>query len=88
MTHALRKTEGPFAAGTRVEVRGENRDGTLTVEVMVDANHTIGIDELVFDIDAKDVVKLRNKTDVVSSTSRPERREFLNKLFEGTKDVK
>lgn len=88
MTHALRRTVGPFAAGTRINVRNENSDGSFEVEVVMAPNATVKWDDMIFDIDAKDVVELRNKADVVSATSRTERRAFLKNLFGPTSPTK
>lgn len=82
MTHALRKSEGPFAAGTRVKVLSENSDGTYTVEVLVTETASINVDEMVFDIEKGDVVKLRERTGEVPTVTREQRRKVLNNLFQ------
>lgn len=83
MPYMLRKSKGPFSAGTRVDVT-ENQDGSITVEVIGRTKHP---EDEVFDADWDDVVKLRSRTDTVPSVTRQARKDALKKLFGETKKV-
>lgn len=86
MNYALRKSTGPFAAGTRVKlINDNNSDGTVTVEVQCEPNETFFVDELVFDIEPHMIVELRNRTYAVPALNRKDRRQFTNKLFNNVK---
>lgn len=92
MTHVLRKSVGPFSAGTRVIVISDNDDKTVTVEVIAhepDKNkgYNYSFEDLVFDIDKHLIVKQRNRVDVIPSVSRKKRRVFLKGLFAGTQST-
>jgi len=59
--YVLRKTVGPFSAGTRMLVRSKNQDKSLTVEYPGKTNDTIGPEDCVFDCDRDLLVKLRRR---------------------------
>jgi hypothetical protein len=85
MAHALRRTVGPFAAGTRVWINNDNNDGTCNISVEVpepiDRTSTYSRDDMVFDIEKSELVELRSRSDEVPQVSRQKRRAFLGKLF-------
>jgi hypothetical protein len=59
--YVLRRTVGPFSAGTRMNVLSKNQDGTMTVEYPGKTNDTIGPEDCVFDCDPGLLVKLRRR---------------------------
>lgn len=87
MPHALRKSYGPFSAGTRIDILCENDDKTCQVQVLLEypASRNYDLEEQVFDVPFEDIVSLRPKTDSVPVRSRRERRAVINELFAGTK---
>lgn len=80
-TYVLRKSVGPFSSGTRVNVTENPSDGSIQVEVLAKSDQ---YEDLVFDADWSDVVKLRNRTDMVPEVSGKERRAALRQLFGDT----
>lgn len=78
MTLVLRKSVGPFSAGTRVHVIDPKvSPGVVLVEpdcVPFDSDNYL-------EIHVDDLVERRNQEDQVPATNRAERRRFLNKLF-------
>lgn len=91
MPHALKKSVGPFSAGTRVNINNDNNDGTVNIEVIAPEPEGIKEDsysyeDLVFDIEKSDLVELRSRSENINKTTRKERRTFLSNLFEGTKE--
>lgn len=79
--YVLRKSVHGFSAGTRVAVTPNPSDSSIQVEVLVQSDQ---YEDLVFDADWSDVVKLRNRRDEVPRVNRKQRRQALNKLFGGT----
>lgn len=90
--YALRKSVGPFSAGTRVRILSDNlQDKTYTIELQVpnpkkETGHNYSYEDLVFDIDKTEIVELRNRMDNVPATTRQKRRAFLKTLFGGTSE--
>lgn len=81
MTYVLRTTIDGFSAGTRVDVVSEQHtneiDGRDSVLVWFpNASEAT-------EIDRDNLVKLRNRSNIVPSVNRAQRRKFLNKLFGG-----
>jgi len=70
MTHVLRKSYGPWSAGTQVEIIEPGVVSVVNGEP----------DEDFFDIEDGMVVKLRNRTDSVPIQNRRARRRVLAKL--------
>lgn len=86
MPHALRKSTGPFSAGTRVIiVSGPNSDKTYTVEIPLKPNQNFDYDDLIFDVDSNELVELRSHVDVVPKLNRRSRRD-VNLIVDHTVD--
>lgn len=91
-THALRKSVGPWSAGTAVDIISNNHDGTYTVEILAGRpNEKAGVEfeDLVFDIEADYIVELRPRTREDPKNNRRERRagmrkaeEFINSMMD------
>jgi hypothetical protein len=75
MNWVLKRTTHGFSAGTRCIV-ADVRDGSVSVEVLVESDQ---YEDMVFDANPDDIVKLRNRVDEVPIKSRYQRRSELNK---------
>lgn len=86
MAHVLRKSVGPFSAGTHIKVYEQNADGSFPVEVLVKEpdseakDNSYDYEDMTFDCEAELILEIRNKVDEVPIHNRRSRRASARKV--------